>query len=69
MLSARRRAGAPTRPADPTAKPQLRAADVPRGLGNSYDTGHQFLASIGLLADDEATAIVDSVEASDPARK
>jgi hypothetical protein len=39
---------------------------VPLWHGNSYDTGHNFLASIGLLADDEAKAIVDTVEATDP---
>ncbi|HBR83196.1 MAG TPA: hypothetical protein DD861_03205 [Erythrobacter sp.] len=64
-----RKVGETMSPEELNAKAQLRAADVPLWLGNSYDTGHQFLASIGLLADDEATAIVDSVEASDPARK
>ena len=49
-----------------TAKANLEATKVPLWHGNSYDTGHNFLASIGLLADDEAKAIVDTVEATDP---
>ena len=49
-----------------TAKANLEAAKVPLWHGGSYDTGHNFLASIGLLADDEAKAIVDTVEATDP---
>ena len=50
------------------AKARLEAAGVPLWLGNSYDTGPRFLSSIGLLADEEAKAIVDSVEASDPVK-
>ena len=53
------------------AQRQLEAANVPLWLGGSYAGGHDFLASLGLLADDEAKAIVDTVErseAADPAR-
>ncbi len=48
------------------AKASLEAAEVPLWLGSSYETGHEFLASVGLLADEEARAIVETVEATDP---
>lgn len=49
-----------------TAKAKLEVAEVPLWLGDSYQTGHEFLASIGLLADSEARAIIDTVEATTP---
>ena len=47
-----------------TATANLEAAQIPLWLGDGYDTGHEFLASIGLLGDGEAKAIVDTVEAT-----
>ena len=47
-----------------TATANLEAARIPLWLGDGYDTGHEFLASIGLLRDGEAKAIVDTVEAT-----
>ncbi len=44
------------------AKANLKAAHIPLWLGDGYDTGHAFLASLGLLADDEAKAVVETVE-------
>ena len=43
------------------AKAALEAAKIPLWLGEGYDKGHDFLASIGLLDDGEAEKIVDSV--------
>ncbi|MBX7482168.1 phosphatase domain-containing protein [Qipengyuania qiaonensis] len=49
-----------------TAKAKLEGAKVPLWLGDSYRTCRQFLASTGMLADDEVRAIVDTVEATAP---
>lgn len=48
------------------AKQALEAAKIPLWLGDDYAAGHGFLASTGLLADEEATAIVETVEKTDP---
>lgn len=44
------------------AKAAIEAAEVPLWLGESYDTGREFLASIGLLHDGEAEKIVEAVD-------
>ncbi len=44
------------------AKAAIEAAGIPLWLGDSYHTGNDFLSSIGLLGDDEARAIVETVE-------
>ena len=64
-----RKVGEAMSPEELAAKANLKAAKVPLWLGNSYDEGHRFLASVGLLGDDEAKAIVDTVEKTDPAKK
>ncbi len=61
-----RKVGDAMSPEELNAKAKLKAANIPLWLGASYDTGHKFLASVGLLADEEARAIVDSVERTDP---
>lgn len=64
-----RKVGDAMSPDELAAKANLEAAGVPLWLGNSYDTGRDFLASVGLLADDEARAIVDTVERTDPGKE
>lgn len=64
-----RKVGDAMSPEELAAKANLKAANVPLWLGDSYDTGHEFLASVGLLADAEAKAIVDTVEKTDPKDK
>ncbi|KWV94902.1 phosphatase domain-containing protein [Erythrobacter sp. AP23] len=63
-----RKVGERMSPEELTAKAKLKAANVPLWVGDRYDTGHEFLASIGLLTDDEARAIVETVEQTDPRR-
>ena len=43
------------------AKAALEASGIPLWLGEGYSEGHKFLESIGLLEDNEASKIVDSV--------
>ena len=61
-----RKVGDAMNPEEITAKAKLEAGKVPLWLGDSYHTGHQFLASVGLLDDIEARAIIDAVEATAP---
>ncbi len=61
-----RKVGEAMSPEEHAAKAAIEAAKIPLWLGDSYKTGHDFLASIGLLADEETRAIVDTVEKTDP---
>lgn len=56
-----RKVGETMSPEELIAKAALEAAGIPLWLGEGYSEGHEFLASIGLLEDEEATKIVDSV--------
>ena len=56
-----RKVGEAMSPEELAAKAALEAAKIPLWLGEGYDKGHDFLASIGLLEDGEAEKIVDSV--------
>ena len=56
-----RKVGEAMSPEELAAKAALEAANIPLWLGEGYDKGHDFLASIGLLDDGEAEKIVDSV--------
>ncbi len=56
-----RKVGEAMSPEEIAARAALEAAEVPLWLGEGYDEGHDFLASMGLLEDGEAEAIVDSV--------
>ena len=56
-----RKVGEAMSPEELSAKAALEAAKIPLWLGEGYDKGHDFLASIGLLEDGEAEKIVDSV--------
>ncbi len=57
-----RKVGDAMSPKELAAKQALEAAGIPLWLGDDYATGHGFLAATGLLADEEATAIVETVE-------
>ena len=61
-----RKVGDAMSPEELSAQKAIEAAKIPLWLGDSYDTGHDFLRSIGLLGDEEARAIVDTVEHTDP---
>ncbi|MBX7528163.1 phosphatase domain-containing protein [Qipengyuania vesicularis] len=56
-----RKVGEAMSPEEVAAKAALDAARIPLWMGEGYDEGHQFLASIGLLEDGEAEKIIDSV--------
>jgi phosphatidate phosphatase APP1 len=56
-----RKVGEAMSPEEIAAKAALKAAEIPLWLGESYAEGHAFLASIGLLDDTEAEAIVDAM--------
>ena len=60
-----RKVGEAMTPEELAAKSSLEAAEIPLWLGEGYEQGHDFLASIGLLQDDEAKTIVDSVGQGD----
>lgn len=62
-----RKVGEAMSPEEMAAEQAIQAAKIPLWLGDDYNTGHDFLASIGLLGDEEAKAIVDTVEHTDPA--
>ena len=62
-----RKVGEAMSPEELAAKASLEAAGIPLWLGEGYEQGHDFLASIGLLEDDEAKTIVDSVGKGDTA--
>ena len=64
-----RKVGHAMSPEELAAQKAIEAAKVPLWLGDSYDTGHEFLRSTGLLGDDEARAIVETVEHTDPTIK
>ena len=64
-----RKVGEAMSPDELTAKANLEAANVPLWLGTDYAAGHSFLASVGLLSDEDAKALVETVEGTDPARK
>ena len=57
-----RKAGEAFSPEELTAKETIRGADVPLWLGDAYDTGQDFLRSIGLSQDGEAERIVEAKE-------
>ena len=57
-----RRAGDPFTPEEREAKATIESANVPLWLGDDYETGHQFLGSIGLSQDGEAEEIVRMVD-------
>ena len=57
-----RRAGDPFTPEERVAKTTIESADVPLWLGDDYETGRQFLGSIGLAQDGEAEEIVRMVD-------
>lgn len=57
-----RKVGETMTEAELAAKETIETAGVPLWLGDSYATGQQFLASIGLLHDAEAEKIVEAVE-------
>lgn len=61
-----RRAGEPFTPAEIEAKATIEAARVPLWLGESYDSGREFLRSIGLGHDGEAEKIVEAVDKPAP---
>ena len=56
-----RRAGDPFTPEEREAKATIESADVPLWLGDDYETGHEFMRSIGLASDGEAEEIVRMV--------
>ncbi|QZD86979.1 phosphatase domain-containing protein [Qipengyuania psychrotolerans] len=56
-----RKVGEAMSPEELAAKASLEAAKIPLWLGDGYDEGHKFLGSIGLLDDDEAASIIDTV--------
>ena len=64
-----RKVGEAMTPEEVVAKKTIEAAKVPLWLGDRYDTGKRFLASIGLSRDEEASQIVDAVEHSDTAEE
>ena len=64
-----RKVGEAMSPEETAAKAAIEAANIPLWLGDSYETGHEFLASIGLLGDEETRAIVDTIEETDPKAK
>ncbi|WP_374407387.1 App1 family protein [Pelagerythrobacter sp.] len=55
-------AGAPLSPEELASKATIEAAGVPLWLGESYDTGREFLRVAGLKADRDAARIVETVE-------
>ena len=57
-----RKAGEAFTPEELAAKDTIRSADVPLWLGDAYDTGQDFLRSIGLARDGEAERIVEAKE-------
>ncbi len=59
-----RRLGEAMTPEEATAQASIAAAHIPLWLGDSYHTGHDFLASIGLLGDEQTRAIVEAVDAA-----
>lgn len=60
-----RKVGEAMSPEELAAQKAIEAAGIPLWLGDSYATGRDFLASIGLLADHEARAIIETVERTD----
>ena len=56
-----RKVGEALSPEEVAAKATLKAAEIPLWMGEGYDEGREFLASIGLLEDGEAEKIVASV--------
>ncbi|MAM40421.1 MAG: hypothetical protein CL949_18420 [Erythrobacter sp.] len=62
-----RKVGEAMTPDELAAKASLEAANIPLWLGEGYEQGHSFLASMGLLDDGEAEKIVDSVGKGDAA--
>ncbi|MEZ5680953.1 MAG: phosphatase domain-containing protein [Erythrobacter sp.] len=61
-----RKVGEAMSPEELAAQKAIEAAKIPLWLGDSYETGREFLASIGLLGDEEAKAIVAAVEHTTP---
>lgn len=57
-----RRAGDPFTPEELVARSAIETAGVPLWLGESYDSGKEFLRSIGLGRDGEAEEIVKAVD-------
>ncbi|TMM48267.1 phosphatase domain-containing protein [Qipengyuania marisflavi] len=57
-----RKLGAASSVEEEAAKAAIEQAKVPLWLGEGYSEGHDFLASMGLLGDDEAEAIVEAVD-------
>ena len=57
-----RRAGDPFTPEELIARSAIETAGVPLWLGESYDSGKEFLRSIGLGRDGEAEEIVKAVD-------
>ncbi|MBX7494705.1 DUF2183 domain-containing protein [Qipengyuania sp. 6B39] len=64
-----RKVGEAFSPEEVAAKAAIEAAKIPLWLGDDYATGHEFLASIGLLGDGETRAIVDTIEQTDTQAK
>lgn len=64
-----RKVGEAMTPEELAAQKAIEAGKIPLWLGDSYATGRDFLASIGLLGDEEARAIVEAVETTDPQKK
>ena len=64
-----RRAGDPFTAEELEAKALIEQSDVPLWLGESYDNGQAFLASIGLGRDGEAEEIVRAVDRAAEARE
>ena len=56
-----RKVGEAMTPEELAAKATLEAAHIPLWMGEGYDKGHEFLASMGLLDDGEAETIVKAV--------
>ena len=56
-----RKVGEAMSPEELAAKQSLKSANIPLWLGEGYEEGRKFLASIGLLEDDEAQNVVKSV--------
>lgn len=57
-----RKVGEAMSAAEIAAKEAIEAANIPLWLGDSYATGRDFLASLGLLGDEEARAVIEAVD-------
>lgn len=60
-----RKVGEAMSAAEIAAKEAIEAANIPLWLGDSFATGRDFLASIGLLGDEEARALLAAVDKSE----